>query len=130
MEMSKLLVKLIQVLQHISGNVAQKVASQSEKMWTHWMFWSALFLSSTELWKFKKLLSTVEIISFTEIENLIVNTFLWIMNKKCFEFWMCLTLLNHLGLRLGLILGIMPTETFIKVRIIMLPMKRKIWIWY
>ena len=49
MEISKLLVKLIYVLQHISGDVAQKVASQSEKIWTHWMFWSALFLSSTEL---------------------------------------------------------------------------------
>ena len=31
MEISKLLVKLIYVLQHISGDVAQKVASQSEK---------------------------------------------------------------------------------------------------
>ena len=49
MEMSKLLVKLIQVLQHISGDVTQKVASQSEKLC---MFWSALFLSSTERWTY------------------------------------------------------------------------------
>ena len=48
MEISKLLVKLIHVLQHISGDVAQKVASQSEKLWARCMFWSALFLSSTE----------------------------------------------------------------------------------
>ena len=50
MEISKLLVKLIHVLQHISGDVAQKVASQSEKLWASCMFWSALFLSSTEQW--------------------------------------------------------------------------------
>ena len=49
MEISKLLVKLIHVLQHISGDVAQKVASQSEKLWACCLFWSALFLSSTEL---------------------------------------------------------------------------------
>ena len=50
MEISKLLVKLIYVLQHISWDVAQKVASQSEKLWARCMFWSELFLSSTEWW--------------------------------------------------------------------------------
>ena len=46
MEISKLLVKLIHVLQHISGDVAQKVASQSEKLRVR----SVLSWIKTERW--------------------------------------------------------------------------------